>query len=84
MQVPCRYPDQCQGYAGTLQVSSPVSEVCRYPVGILTSVMGIQRFRVVTVVRSLTEVFDSVFPQGVLIKDLFFITQAPVCAPLRK
>ena len=24
MRISCRYPDQCQGYAGTLQVSWPV------------------------------------------------------------
>ena len=29
MHVPCRYPDRCQGFAGTLQVSWPVSGVCR-------------------------------------------------------
>jgi len=54
MQVPwpvtgvCRYPDQWQGYAGTLtsvsgmQVPWPVSGVCRYPAGTLTSVRGMQ------------------------------------------
>jgi len=40
--VPYRYPDQCQGYSGTLQVSWPVSGVFRYPAGILASVRGIQ------------------------------------------
>jgi len=29
MQVPCRYSDQSQGYAGTLQVLWPESGVCR-------------------------------------------------------
>jgi len=42
MQVPCRYPDQCQGYAGALQVSWPVSGVYRCLAGILTSVRGMQ------------------------------------------
>jgi len=42
LQVPCRYPDQCQGFAGALQVSWPVSGVCRCPAGILTSVRGLQ------------------------------------------
>jgi len=42
IQVPCGYPAQCQGYAGTLRVSCPVSGVYRYPAGILPSVRGIQ------------------------------------------
>jgi len=45
MQVLCRYPDQCQGYAGTLQVCGPVSGVCRYSAGTLTSVRGMQVLR---------------------------------------
>ena len=36
------YPDQCQGFAGTLQVSWPVSGICRYSAGILTSVRDLQ------------------------------------------
>ena len=40
VQVPCRYSDQYRGYAGTLQVLWPVSGVCRYPAGTLTSVRG--------------------------------------------
>jgi len=42
MQVPRRYPDQCQRYAGTSQVSGSVSGVCRYPTGIWISVRGKQ------------------------------------------
>jgi len=38
MQVLCRYPTQCERYAGALQVSYPVSGVCRYSAGILPSV----------------------------------------------
>ena len=34
------YPDQCQGYAGTLQGSWPVPGVCGYPAGVLASVRG--------------------------------------------
>jgi len=43
IQVPCRYPAQCQGYAEVgLLVSCPVSGVCRCPAGILPSVRGMQ------------------------------------------
>ena len=41
-KVTCRYPDQCQGFEGTLQISWPVSGVCRCPADILTSVRGLQ------------------------------------------
>jgi len=42
------YPDQCQGFAGTLtsvrglRVPCPVSGVCRYPAGTLINVGGMQ------------------------------------------
>jgi len=42
IQVPCRYPVQCQGYTGTMQVSWPVSGLYRYHAGILSSVRVIQ------------------------------------------
>jgi len=38
MQGVCRYPDRCQGYTCTLQVSRQVSGVYRYPAGIQTGV----------------------------------------------
>ena len=42
MQVPSRYPDHCQEYAGALQVSWPLPAVCRCPAGILTTVRSMQ------------------------------------------
>ena len=36
------YPDQCQGYAGTLQVPWPVPGVCGYPAGVLASARGMR------------------------------------------
>jgi len=42
MQVLCGYPHRCQGYAGTLQVSSLESGVCRSSAGILIGVRGMQ------------------------------------------
>ena len=42
MQVPYRYPGQCQEYAGTLQASWLVTGVCKYSGGILASDRGMQ------------------------------------------
>jgi len=36
------HPIRYQGYAGTLQVTVPVSKVCRYPTGTLTGIRGMQ------------------------------------------
>jgi len=41
-EVSSRYPDPCQGFGGTRQISWPVSGVWRYPADILTGVRGMQ------------------------------------------
>ena len=42
MQVPWRYTDHCQGYAGTLKIHLSLSGVCRYPGDTLNSVSAMQ------------------------------------------
>ena len=43
MQGLCRYPEWCQGYAGTLQVPRLVPKVCRYSAGTPTGARGLQK-----------------------------------------